>query len=201
MKILFSNPILFSLCLIPTLLALWGLQMKKQDLKIAQIKIEKIHKKAIEIDRHNEMNAAIFAQIKESDPRYLEKELATISLLESELKRLETILVHHKDNAVLHRRLDFLKSGKNNFSLNEAKRRTGDQFQEVDISLAHPVEMDDEDIKHMLTSIEGIPINSYPTKQGRPQLLIRNFDLVKETNNLGEDIFLVKCNLLQRESL
>lgn len=61
--------------------------------------------------------------------------------------------------------------------------------------------MDDEDIKHMLTFIEGIPINNYPTKQGRPQLLIRNFDLVKETNNLGEDIFLVKCNLLQRESL
>lgn len=201
MKILFSNPILFSLCLIPTLLALWLLQVKKQDLKIAQIKIEEIHKKAIEIDRHNEINAAIFAQIKGCDPKYLQKELATIPLLESELRRLETILVHHKDNAILHRRLDFLKSGQNNFSLNEAKRRTGEQFQEVDLSLAHPVEMDDEDIKHMLTFIEGIPINNYPTKQGRPQLLIRNFDLVKETNNLGEDIFLVKCNLLQRESL
>lgn len=201
MKILFSNPILFSLCLIPTLLALWLLQVKKQDLKVAQIKIEEIHKKAIEIDRYNEINGAIFAQIKESDPKYLQKELATIPLLESELRRLETILVHHKDNAILHRRLDFLKSGQNNFFLNEAKRRTGEQFQEVDLSLAHPVEMDDEDIKHMLTFIEGVPINNYPTKQGRPQLLIRNFDLVKETNNLGEDIFLVKCNLLQRESL
>ncbi len=201
MKILFSNPILFSLCLIPTLLSLWVLQGKKQDLKFAQIRIEEIHKKAIEINRQNKINAAVFAQIKESDPKYLQKELETLPLLESELRRLETILVHHKDNAILHRRLDFLKSGQNNFSLSEAKRRTGEQFQEVDLSLAHPVEMDDEDVKKMLTSIEGVPINNYPTKQGRPQLLIREFDLVKETSNLGEDIFLVKWNLLQREAL
>ncbi len=201
MKLLFSNPILFSLCLIPTLLSLWFLQIKKQDLKIAQIKVEEIHKKAIEIDRQNKINDSIFTQIKESDPRYLQKELETLPLLESELKRLETILVHHKENAILHRRLDFLKSGQNHFLLSEGKKRLGETFQEVDLSLAHPVEMDDEDIKKMLTSLEGIPINNYPTRQGRPQILIREFDLVKEINNLGEEIFLVSCKLLKRESL
>jgi hypothetical protein len=201
MKILFSNPILFSLCLIPTILSLWVLQEKKQDLKIAHVKIEEVRKKAIEINRQNKINAAIFAQIKDSDPKYLQKELETLPLLESELRRLETILVHHKENAILHRRLDFLKSGQNHFSLNEAKRRMGEQFQEVDLSLTHPVELDDEDLQKMLTSLEGVPINNYPTKQGRPQILIREFDLTKETNNLGEEIFLVKCQLLKRESL
>ena len=201
MKLLFSNPILFSLCLIPTLLSLWFLQTKKQNLKIAQAKVEDIYKKAIEIDRQNKINDSIFTQIKDSDPKYLQKELESLPLLESELRRLETILVHHKENTILHRRLDFLKSGQNHFSLSEAKRRTGEQFQEVDLALAYPVEMDDEDIKKMLTSIEGVPIAGYPTKQGRPQLLIREFDLVKEINNLGEEIFLVKCKLLKRESL
>lgn len=201
MKLLFSNPILFSLCLIPTLLALWFLQIKKQNLKIAQIKVEEIHKQAIEIDRQNKINASIFTQIKESDPKYLQKELETLSLLESELKRLETILVHHKENTILNRRLDFLKSGQNHFLLSEGKKRLGEQFQEVDLTLAHPVEMDDEDLKKMLTSLEGVPINNYPTKHGRPQILIREFDLVKEINNLGEEIFLVSCKLLKRESL
>ena len=201
MKFLFYNPIFFSLCLIPTLLSLWGLQIKKQDLKITQIKVEDLHKKAIEAGRKNKINEAIVSQIKESDPKYLQKELETLPLLESELRRLETILVHHKDNAILHRRLNFLKSGQNQLSLCEAQRRTGESFQEVDLILQHPVEMDDEDLKKMLSSIEGIPIDGFPTKQGRPQILIRDFDLTKETNHLGEEIFLVKYDLLKREAL
>ena len=74
-------------------------------------------------DRQNKINAAVFAQIKESDPKYLQKELETLPLLESELRRLETILVHHKDNAILHRRLDFLKRGKRNLLKSMSMKR------------------------------------------------------------------------------
>lgn len=168
---------------------------------MTQIKVKELHKKAIEIGRKNEINEAIFSQIKESDPKYLQKELETLPLLESELKRLETILVHHKENPTLNQRLTFLKSRQNQFALKEIQRRTGDLFQEVELTLDHPVEMDDEDLKKTLASIEGIPVSSHPTKQGRPQILIREFDLTKEINNLGEEIFLIQCNLLKRESL
>ena len=201
MKFLFSNPILFSLCLIPTLLSLWILQIKKQDLKMTQIKVEELHKKAIEIGRKNKINEAIFSQIKESDPKYLQKELETLPLLESEFKRLETILVHHKENPTLNQRLTFLKSRQNQFTFKEVQRRTGEDFQEVELTLDHSVEVDDEDLKKTLASLEGIPLSSYPTKQGRPQILIREFDLTKEINNLGEEIFLIQCNLLKREPL
>ena len=201
MRRLFLNPILFSLCLIPTALSLWILGQKKESLELAQSKISELLQKAIEVDRQSKINAAILTQIQESDPQYLQKELETLPLLESELKRLETVLTHHRDNAVLSRRLDFLHSGQNHISLNEIKRRTSEKFQEIDLLLSHPVEMDDDDLKIMLSTLEGIPINNHLTKPGRPQILIRDFDLVKEINSLGEEVFLVKYQLLKRDRL
>lgn len=126
-------------------------------------------------------------KLKTADPAYLEKVLAGLVFLEAEIKRLQ--LVKTDPNV---KRLRFFKERANSLQFIEENFRENLPFQETDIRLDHPVEMDSEDLKKLLKGIEEIEA---------PELVIKKFELSRKSPSPQEEVYLINFELIKRELL
>ena len=86
--------------------------------------------------------------------------------------------------------LDELKNNRLQFA--EVHRITADNFVEVELKLLKPVFLDNEDIKTMLSLIEGVPIKGCSSHPNRPQLTIKNIELTKKKGRIACDLTVIK---------
>jgi hypothetical protein len=194
-----KNPLIFLLALLPFAAALFYAQSKLQTLNAFEEAVITAHKKARIIEERKEKNSRILSEIKKSDPFYIDTHLEKLSFLEDEARRVQALSMHQKDNSILQRRLDFLRSGENKIIFTEGARHQEKGFQEVEEKMQHPLEMNEDDLKKLLVLIEGVTINSYSPKQGRPQLVITDFDLTKHRSPSDEEVYVVDLKLIKRE--
>lgn len=82
----------------------------------------------------------------------------------------------------------------------ENLKRVGNK-QEVIERQKHPIEIDEHSLKRLLSTIEGIPIDSHFPPPQRPELLFQHFELTKKNTPTGENIFLLNMQLIKRELL
>ncbi len=163
-------------------------------------RMESIHAKNVHYEEIQKKQHSVIHSLSQSDPTYIEKSLESLTFLEPEMKKMETLV---SDNAVdesSHRRLQFLKSGANKLLFTEEKIRSKEKIREVMERQQRPVEMDDEDLKRLLCLVEGITIWPYGPKEGRPQLIIQDFQLHKKHLPSNDHVFVVQMQLLKRES-
>lgn len=193
--------LIYSLFLLPAIGSLFGFQWKLNKLKELEETIQILTIQAQEVSCRKQKNDSCLTAISQADQLYLDKHLENLPLLEPEMRRVEAIIQHQKENSSLARRVEFLKSGNNRLQFVEEKRRTGSKLQEVEEKLQSPVEMNEEDLKKLLVLIEGVSINPYSPIQGRPQLIFRDFDLVKQMAPSEEEVYLIDFKLIKRESL
>lgn len=99
----------------------------------------------------------------------------------------------------MQKRLNSLKEGKNRLLFSEEKIRSKDKMREVFEKQQHPVEINDEDLKQLLCVIEGVTIWPYGPKEGKPQLIIQDFQLSKKRTHAQDHVFVVNMNLIKRE--
>ena len=171
--------------------------------KLAQIEeeMERIHLKTAHIEEIQRKESSLLTSLKSPDPHYLDKQLETQTFLLSEIKKLETIQAENPDDEQIAKRLQFLKDGGNRLAFSEEQIRTHELFRETEEKQQHPIEVNEEDLKKLLCLIEGITIWPYGPKEGRPQLIIKDFSLSKKELPTQEKVYVVSMQLLKRENL
>lgn len=122
---------------------------------------------------------AILSRINGADPSYLKKVVGSIHFMEKEKHRWTIFLSQIEPTQAMQERADFLdKHNKLRFLAGESRKTA--LFTETFFRQKDPIELGEEDLKHLLTSIEGVPISPYMQPPKAPQLLITSFVLEKK---------------------
>ena len=133
----------------------------------------------------------------QSEPYYIDQYLESLPLLQKDLKELQSIHNHPAcaNRDLIQRRIDFIQGTENRLAFAEENIRTSKKIKETDERLLHLVEIDSDDLEHLLSLIEDTAIGSYTPHIRSPQLLIQDFSLTKKDRGVYE----LNLNLLKRE--
>ncbi|MCI0382166.1 MAG: hypothetical protein L0207_03835 [Chlamydiae bacterium] len=140
------------------------------------------------------------ASLSEKERNYVSKYLESLLFLESEIKRLDILVQAEPENEFFKKRLDYLKSEANRFKLIEKATHEFGAIQEMELSLAHPIELDGEDLKKLLCFIEGVKIEPFEPLKNRPELIIKKLEISKKTISPEEEVYVIQeLQLIKRE--
>jgi hypothetical protein len=145
------------------------------------------------------------------DPYYLDQKIESYPLLQQERKNLECLLNHpaFPDSQKIQERLSFLNENRLEFT--EEKIEISSEIKDVQEKQRRPVQMDENDLRQILSLIEDLPVESIPLSSSskedsyenpsakRPQILIKEFNLKKQETALQTEVFEVEMDLLKRE--
>lgn len=133
------------------------------------------------------------------DKFFIDNNLENLTFLEKEKQILSKIILHpaFANSSEIKKRIDFIEKGKNRLHFAEENIKKTLLIKEIDELQLHPIEIDETDLQKLLSIIEGIYINSFSPLKDSPQLIIKNFSLSKNREN----IFSLNMKLLKREYL
>lgn len=170
-----------ALCLMPYAYLYVSIQDELQGVEALEREISTLSIKEVQAKEISQRAETLAKDLAVADHFYLDKHVETLSFLGQKKG------VYPSD--VLDNRLLFA----------EEKITKDDAFIEVEERQQHPVALNMEDLKHLLSSIEGVSVDSFTPKPGRPQLIIRDFHLKKAPISSEEEIFIVDMKLIKRE--
>ncbi len=149
------------------------------------------------------VNKQVRAQYRDSNHFYIDQEIETISPLQEEIASLQKILGlgFHVNEDLFRRRLQYHTSGQNSISFVEGSVKGYKGFQETQESLAHSIEVDLNDIKAILSRIEGVSFTEGETlPELRPHLIITDWKMEKKKSPTQE-VYALDVKLIKREYL
>jgi len=201
-RALLSHPYILIACgLLPCFLALF-VHFKAEN-KLAH-QIEKalyLKERHILAERKGKLEEAQSLQMQKANSDYLENSIESMQFLRPEIQKLTAMLHSSPDNKTDQTRLDFLQNGKNTLRFRQQNFQRVGQLQEMEAKQVHPVEMNREDLKKLLASIENITIGDVKPVGSPPNLLIKHFELIKKPLPTNEEAFLVNLELIKREMI
>jgi hypothetical protein len=161
-----------------------------------------LESKAFLYDSNQRPNLLAIATFLDTDRYYIDSEIESLIFLKEEIESLEKI-VRHKNftgDANIMRRLEYLASSKNRLLFSESDVKKEGILQEKTLTAAAPVEMSLDDLKGLLTKIEGVNFQGFIADQNRPQLICLELRLEKK-KGMHENVSLnlSHLKLLQRE--
>ncbi len=139
------------------------------------------------------------ARYSNPNPYFLDQQIESFPLLSNERQKLQSLLHHpaFPESQAIKNRLAVLNENKLAFT--EEKIEVSSQMKEVEEKQRHPVQMDENDIKQILSLIEDVPIENYMPTSGSPQILIKELRLKKQETELHTEVFEVEMDLIKRE--
>ena len=149
------------------------------------------------------VNKQVKQQYQDSNHFYIDQEIETIAPLKDEVQSLQKILSlgFHANEDQFRRRLQFHTSGQNAISFVEGSVKAYKGFQETQESLAHSIEADVNDVKAILSRIEGVRFSEEdPLPQQRPHLIITDWKMEKK-KGLTQELYVLDIKLIKREYL
>ncbi|MCB1110293.1 MAG: hypothetical protein KDK64_04875 [Chlamydiia bacterium] len=173
---------IYFLCFLPTLLAAFAISRQKEQLEEAKaaidclvIKMERL--KELQKDQHQ-----FFKTYGEVDPYYLDHAIESMQFLKPEVEALRLVVSSPAFKACdrLKQRLQMLSQGNNAFIFSEGPRKTVGKLEETELFQKRPVELSRDDLKQVLSVVEGIPIGEVVIPPGRPQMIVKQFHLSKK---------------------
>lgn len=185
---------------IPFFLFLFHFLFGMQKLGQLEEEMERIHRTAARLEETKRSEDALLSSLKNPDPHYLDKHVETLTFLVPETKKLESFFQENPDQEELYKRIAFLRDGGNRLTFAEEQIRSNETFREIEERQQTPVEMNEEDLKRLLCLIEGATIWPYGPKEGRPQLIIKDFTLSKKELPSQEKVYVVSIQLIKREN-
>lgn len=187
--------------LMPVLLSSAYVMTKLKDLDGLNQEFESLKETLLYKDQRQASNKKVRAYFKDIDHFYIDKELESLSFLEPEIEVLQKIVSQKNfpDDEVIKKRLEFLSGSGNHLVFNEGVVQNYGPFQEVLETQAHPVEINLNDLKKILSRIEGIEIGENEILRNRPQLLVLDFKLDKKTSPDKNETYQLSMKLLKRE--
>ena len=138
-----------------------------------------------------------------SDPYFLDMQVESPVFLEEEKNQLTKWLAHPAltEKRSLLERLEFLDSEENTLCFTEEEIQFSNAWKETLEKQKRSIQIDNNDLKKLLTLIEDIPISGSLSKSQRPQLIITDFTLQKIQTPLQNEVFELNIELLKREFL
>lgn len=189
----------FVLVALPVMAAAFFLFLESTELNDLEDRFAKLSRKEKIAFERKGRKERFLKRHSHSNPYFLDHEIEGFSLLQSEKARLESLLRHpaFPESQSLKNRLAFLNE--NRLAFNEENIRVSNTVKEVDEKQRKPVQMDENDLKKILSITEDLPIDSELPKAGSPQLIIKEFRLKKQETSLQTEVFEVEMDLLKRE--
>lgn len=186
-----KRPLFLTIAFIPLMIIAFYQISARERLALLEDSFATIQAHADLVNKIKETNDLAIKQMQGADSSYLSH---PIHLLEGEIRRLQTI---SKNDPNLQRRYDYL-STENQLAFLQESFKPGEIFYESSLKLKHPVDLDSEDLKKVLTFIEGVSTNLYSPKKGRPLMFVTDFKLVRKKSPVQEEIYEVDIKLLKR---
>jgi hypothetical protein len=186
---------------VPFIIFLFHFLFGVQKLEQLESEMERVHTKMVLMQENQRKESFLLASLKNPDPHYLDKNVETLTFLLPEIKKLEMIQLENPEEEQTVKRLQMLKEGGNRLLFSEEQIRSNDLFRETEEKQQQLIELNEEDLKKLLCLIEGITIWPYGPKEGRPQLIIKDFKLSKKELPSHEKVFVVSMQLIKRENL
>ncbi len=201
MKLRFLSPfwIVLALSPLPFFYFAWSMHLNLSELSEVAQHMERVQQKEMLFEGAQKRQSAHLSSSQPLDSSYLDKYIESLTFLEPEIKKLESLPPDNQGDEWVQKRLQFLKEGPNRLQFAEEHLRTADNRREMEEAQQHPVEMDEEDLKKLLCLTEGVMIWPYGPKEGRPVLIIKDFQLVKREQPSHDRVFSVNMKLIKRE--
>lgn len=139
-------------------------------------------------------------KLKSADHYYIDKHLENLTFLESDIRTLQVFIQNNPEDERAKKRMQFLKEGANQLRFSEQNIKNLQGMQEVEEIQQYPVEMNEEDLKKVLSRIEDVTIASFCPGEKPPQLIIKNFELTRKKIKEQEQVYLINLQLIKRES-
>ncbi|MCP5469523.1 MAG: hypothetical protein H7A36_03350 [Chlamydiales bacterium] len=139
------------------------------------------------------INTLVRKEYAKSDPLFFDK-MSRLTFLRKEEEALRHLFSSRSftGNEVAERRHAFITGGENRLDFVEGNMHDQEGVQECEVSLLHPVEVDADDLKRVIDSIEQ------PRAEG-PQLFFTDFKLARKETPLGSEVFDLNLKILKRE--
>lgn len=186
---------------IPFFLLLFHFLSGLQKLDALEEEMQRIHTRSSQMQELQRKESTLLAALKHFDPHYIEKNVESLIFLVPDVKKCETLQSENTEDEQISKRLQFLKEGGNRLVFSEEQTRANEIFRETEERQQHSVEMNEEDLKKLLCLIEGTTIWPYGPKEGRPQLIIKEFTLSKKEISPQNKVYIVSMQLIKRENL
>lgn len=158
------------------LLGLFFFQM--QDVSDKKLQVASLEQRCLLLTEQKQKEQEFLAKIKKGDNNFLETNLESLSFASPYPAR---------------------GGGENRLQFLEENPKTFEMLEEVEVKLKQPVMLNEEELKKILSLIEGVHIGSFLPEEFSPQLTIKNFVLAKQLNQGDEEVFEVAMQIIKRE--
>src|SRR5579872_5838628 len=186
--------------LVPTLYLLFFFYARNEELNNLDKRITLLQKKELHLKQAEEREKIFLKEMAVADHFYLDKYVETLVFLEPEIQKLKLAGVALEENTPANKRWRFLEES-NRILFHKENMRTSSLLKETEEKQVRPVEMHEQDLKRVLSLVEGVTISSYGPKENMPQFLIKNFELSKKSLSAQEGVFVISMELLKREGV
>lgn len=190
----------YLLCLSPLMVCVLAIKEKSNHYDALSKQVEDIEIRmetslATQKDRN-----AFFLKYRDVDRYYLDNVLEAATFLKEEQEALSLVCGHpaFKSCESVRNRLAFLTKGDNRLIFSEENRRSKNHIEEVDLKQKRLVEINSEDLKNLLSMIEGVRIGEYYPLPQAPQLIVRRF-MLRRKKLTEKETFLLDMHLIKRE--
>lgn len=191
------------LLLAPLALVAIQTQSKLKQLSVVREELAVAQRRILTQQQRGLRNARTRMQYEGADHYYVAHQLEPLPLLVRETAALHTLIEHEPSlpNKEVVRRFEMLRGGGNQLRFTESSVHTSAGLRETVESLNRPVEIDQDDLNHLLALIEGTPLGDCNPPAARPHLLVTDLSLTRKQLEGGNEVFLFDVKLLKREYL
>lgn len=133
-----------------------------------------------------------------SDLQYLSSIVTTQPLIVSEAKKAEILLKEKEKDPSSSLQLGEILLNQSRFHFSEKTRRSYNEGEEIEWAMDCPVLMNEDDLKKILSLIEGAPLGKNRPPAKRPLLLVKMFELEQVELPFRDRVYRVRMELVQR---
>ncbi len=185
--------------LLPIFYVWWSTSSSNAQVERLISRIDTVQQVAFTHEQKLGPNRAIQAAYKDADRSYLDKYVESLNLLQAETALLQKALINPvvAPDPLTVARIEQLK--KNTIQFSEGTVESYPFFKEIPQSLARPVEVDVEDIRRILSEIEGQQIGTDEPGPNRPQMIITDYKLERKVTPRQAQLYTLTIKLIKRE--
>ncbi len=182
---------------LPCFFLLLSFYLNLGELNLLEERLQLTAQKTFQIQKEKEVQNQMVKKILKADRFFIDKHVESLHFLQSETESLRSL---SSASLAAKKRLCFLE-GENRLVFNEENIRPSEEMQEVEEAQMRPIEIDEEDLKKILSIVEALPIGPYAPLENAPQFIVKRFVLTKKMKSSEENAFLLNMQLIKREPL
>jgi len=195
----FANPFVWvAMGILPCLLTICYTISSHKRLDRLEEKAFYLKKRMAQVTKQREKEQALAQKLKNADPEYVEKQLETLCFLSDEIKRLQALTSSDQEGSMA-KRLGHLQGDNNHLHFKQDGYTQVGRWQEVRLIQRHPVEVNEGDLKTLLSRVENFPDHGDTPSLRSPYLIIEECELLRKSLPSSEQHFLINLKLLKRE--